>query len=164
MARVNFVKSARKDYPEHNIKKGESYYWWKFNFSKVRHMSKTSPKRSQLTQSSFLSSLYDIEDRIAELKADTLEDLQADVESIKEEIESLRDEVQDHLDSMPDQLRETSSAGETLQDRMDNLESWISEFDSLDMEPSEYEEANEERKKEIIQELIEEVQATSSGL
>lgn len=26
MARANFVKAARKDYPEHGIKKGESYY------------------------------------------------------------------------------------------------------------------------------------------
>lgn len=30
MARLHFVKSARKDNPSAEVKKGESYYWWKF--------------------------------------------------------------------------------------------------------------------------------------
>jgi len=32
MPRVHFVKKARRDYPDDDIKKDESYYWWKFRF------------------------------------------------------------------------------------------------------------------------------------
>ena len=50
MPRVYTVNAARKDYPDDGISKGDTYYYWKFNYgSKVK--SKTYPKRSQLTRS-----------------------------------------------------------------------------------------------------------------
>jgi hypothetical protein len=52
MARAHFVKKARKAIPGTDIKKGDSYYWWKFRFGGKR-TSKTAPKASQLTQSEF---------------------------------------------------------------------------------------------------------------
>ena len=30
MTRAHFVKKARKDHPEGDIKKGDSYWWWAF--------------------------------------------------------------------------------------------------------------------------------------
>jgi len=57
MTQVNKVKCARRDYPEEGIKKGESYYWWKFRHG-PRMMSKSYPKKSQITQNPHLAKLY----------------------------------------------------------------------------------------------------------
>lgn len=69
MPRVHFVKKARKDVSNSDIKKGESYYWWKFRFG-GKCVSRTPPKQSQLTQSDFLSQIYKIQDRISEMTTD----------------------------------------------------------------------------------------------
>lgn len=73
MPRVHYVKKARKD--NGCVSKGESYYWWKFRYGS-KCMSKKPPKASQLTQSEFLSTVYDINERIEECACDSLEDLE----------------------------------------------------------------------------------------
>jgi len=133
MARANFVKSAQKDNPV--AKKGESYYWWQLHRGPKRY-SKTPPKRSQLTGSSFLSALYDIEDDMVQGAAadDGLPSTRDDIVSALEE---LRDQCQESLDNMPEGLQE-GPTGEMLQNRIDGLESAISEFEDIDMdEPTE---------------------------
>lgn len=125
MPRVQTVKKARKDYPEYGIKKGETYYWWKFNFGPTMK-SKTYPKPSQLTQSPFLQQLYDIQDRV-----NGLEDPD-DLESIISDIESLKEECEENLSNMPEQLQENSDAGQTLQERIDALDEWISELQNIE--------------------------------
>jgi len=129
MTRAIFVLKAQKDYPEHDIKKGDSYYWWKFRFG-GKHYSKTPPKPSQLTQSGFKQSLYDIEERIQGVTVD--DDLEAFIEDMKGELESLRDECQSSLDNMPEHLQESSSSGEMLTNRVESLDSMIDEFGSID--------------------------------
>ncbi|MCK4521374.1 MAG: hypothetical protein KAU20_02285 [Nanoarchaeota archaeon] len=151
MARATFVKSARKDYPDQKIKKGESYYWWKFRFGgKIR--SKKAPRPSQLTQSAFRSTLCSLEEQIEDglFRVDNTDDLQSNVESFKEEIQQLADETQESLDNMPDQLQE-GDTGQMLQERIEGLESWISELDGIDLNVDE-----EEFKEELIEELREE--------
>lgn len=128
MTRAIFVKKAQKDYPEHDIKKGESYWWWKFRFG-GKHFSKTAPKASQLTQSGFLQTLYGIQERIEEV--DTNEDLDSFLSDIRSELESLRDECQSSLDNMPDHLQESSSSGELLTNRIEALDSFIDELDGI---------------------------------
>ena len=80
MPRVTFVKKARKDNPV--AKKGEPYYWWQFAFG-TKQYSKTQPARSQLTQSSFLSQLYELQDGMEErfnnLGIDAIEDARTDL-------------------------------------------------------------------------------------
>lgn len=153
MPRVHTVKKARKDYKEHGIKKGETYYWWKFRYGGKR-VSKTYPRRSQLTQSGFLSQLYDLQDRIASASAECTdaESLQSFVDDIKGEIENLKDECESNLDNMPEHLKETSSSGELLTQRIEGLEQAIDELDSFDCD---YEEPDEN---ELRQEAIEELQ------
>lgn len=56
MARVHFVKSARKAQPKNGIEKGDSYYWWQF-YKSPKQFSKTRPKPSQLIASDKLSRL-----------------------------------------------------------------------------------------------------------
>jgi molecular chaperone DnaK (HSP70) len=165
MTRLHHVK-ARKDYPEAGIKKGEMYYWWIFNFSRIRHKSKERPKRSQyLTQSYFLASIYDMEDTISDLKAD--EDLEDNLQMIKEGLEEMRDEEEEKFDNMPEQLQYDSYP----ERRKEALEEWISELESIDV-PSvverdeELEEEDDEDYKTYREELesaLDEIQATGYG-
>lgn len=168
MPRVNFVKKERKANKEYGIKKGDSYYWWKFNFG-PKIVSKTPPKRSQLTRSDFLSQLYDLEDSIGEFQADSEDDIRSGIEEFTGMIDDLINECQERLDNMPDHLRESSSSGQTLQERIDQLESWKSDLESVDTTvDDELEEKTvdkrEEEKKQKIEEILDEIKGTSSGL
>lgn len=163
MARANFVKKARKDYPEHGVKKGESYWWWKFNFSRIKYISKEKPSRSQLTQSSFFSTLWAIEDGMGERFAGHVcsDDIQNELDNLISEIEELRDEVQGNKDNMPYQLQE-SDTGQMLQERVEGLENWINELNGIDT--SMEENLSEEELGNKIEEITEEILSTSSGL
>ena len=162
--KVYHVKKARKDYPEAGIKKGESYYWWKPRFWGVRR-SKTYPSRQELTQSDFLCRVYDIEDEIAEGIEVDIEDDPSEIESeienwlrdIISEIEELRDECEDKLYNMPEQLQDTSEAGILLQDRIDALDDWISDLESVDISIDEG--LSEEELQDRVDEILEEIQS-----
>ena len=136
MPRVNIIKKAKKNYPEQGIKKGDTYYWWKFRYG-GKHKSKTYPKRSQLTQSSFLATIYDIEDSL-----ECPENL-SDLESIRDEVVSqyqeLIDEQQSNLDNMPQQLQDSSM----LRERIDELENAISSLEGMIFEKEENEDEQE---------------------
>lgn len=131
MPRVHHVKKARKDNPV--AKAGESYYWWKFRFGGKRY-SKTYPRRSQLTQSGFLSELWDIEDGIDD-RFEGLTDPD-EIESAKDdlvgELEALMEQCQESLDNMPYELQESSESGQLLQERVYGLEEWIGQIQSID--------------------------------
>ena len=159
MARLNFVKKARKDYPESNIKKGDSYYWWKFNFGR-KQKSRTKPSRSRLTQSSFYSQLWDIQDTIAETM--TVEGVEGDLESLISDLQNLLDECQESLDAMPEQLQETSAAGETLTERIENMETYINELESIDT--SFEDDLSDEEMEARLEEIIEEISNADPGL
>ena len=132
MPRVHHVKKARKDNPV--VKRGEGYYWWKFRFGPKMY-SKTYPKRSQLTRSGFLSTLWDIEDG---LKATATPD---DGDALIDELEQLQGECEDSLDNMPEQLRDSSDSGMLLQERIDNLGEWIDSIYAIDWDTLTPEEA-----------------------
>lgn len=129
MARAHFVKKAAKDHGA--IKKGESYYWWAFMVGGrggPKHYSKTAPKRSQLTQSEFLGTLYDIEDDISALAADDgLEDAVADIAN---RLAELADAQEEKKGNMPDSLQD-SATGEQLQERADACRSASEELEQI---------------------------------
>jgi len=129
MARTHYVKKARKDVPNSDIKKGESYYWWKFRFGS-KHTSRTPPKQSQLTQSEFLGTIYDIEDRISGLDYD---DLESEIPDIISELENLREECEEKRGNMPEQLQDSGS-GEMLQNRSDSVQEMIDELEGIDID------------------------------
>ena len=147
MPQVHLVKKARKD--NSVVKKGESYYWWKFNFGSKMY-SKTKPRRSQLTQSDFLGQIYDIEQRLSEMTVE--EDLETSRDEIVDDLRNLQDEVQEKLDNMPEQLQDSSSSGMMLQERVDELDSMLSDLENI--------ECDEERQKE---EILEEIQNIGYG-
>lgn len=86
-----------------------------------------------MTNNWFKSELYSIAEKVEDCKCQDPDSLSEFVEEVKSEIESLRDEVQERLDNMPEQLQECAS-GEILQERIDNLDDIINEFDCLDLD------------------------------
>lgn len=133
------------------VKKGQTYYWWKFRYGGKR-ISTTYPKASQLTQSAYLGQLYDIQERMGDIRqaVDHPDDFDGVVDEIKSDLENLKDETQSSLDNMPEQLQ-SAPTGELLQERVDALESAISEFDGLDF--TDYEEDEDAIRAEAIEEL-----------
>lgn len=157
--KVNKVEKARKEIPHAGIKIGDTYYWWKFRRG-GKQFSKTYPKRSQLTQSGFLSQLYDVQDTISALSASDPCDLESMVDDIKSNLENMRDDCQSSLDNMPEHLQESSSSGQLLTERIEGLDSAISELEDVDLdydEPSD-EELEDEAKDELATEIQEEMQ------
>jgi hypothetical protein len=142
---------AQKDYPNAGIKKGESYYWWKFRFG-GKIMSKTQPKASQLTQSEFLSQLYDIQDRLAEISGDDITMLQGDVESISEELNQMAEECREKHDNMPEGLQE-GEVGQMLEERADACENAASELDGVDFDINDDQTFYDEVKEELEDDL-----------
>ena len=140
MPRVTFVKSARKD--NKCVKQGESYYWWKFRFGGKR-MSKTRPRPSQLTQSAYFGTLYGLTEYIEDFNVEPgeegiIEELRDEVTS---QLEELRDTTQESRDNMPEALQDAPT-GELLQERVDGLESAISEIEGIE-EPDQWQEARD---------------------
>lgn len=126
MARVTFVKSARKDNPV--AKKGESYYWWKpmvGGRGGAKRYSKERPTRSQLTQSDFLGQLYAIEDDQI-TKASEPQELKDAAEALRE----LGQEEQGKFDNMPDGLQQ-GDTGQMIEERAQSCESWADELDTI---------------------------------
>lgn len=131
MTTLHHVKKARKAIKGTDIKKGDSYYWWQFAF-RARQVSKTMPRRSQyMTQSEHLGSIYDLEDQLSAL---TIEDIsESCIDDIKSEIENIRDTCEERLNNMPEQLQE-APAGQTLQEYIDNCESWLDDLEGVDFD------------------------------
>jgi|ERR1035437_176851 hypothetical protein len=117
------------------VKKDESYYWWQFPYQEKR-ISKTQPSRSQLTQSSFYSTLWDVEDRIGAMSIisyGTGEDFKNVVDEIVADLTSLKEEIESSLENMPEGLQ-SGSTGELLQERINALESYIGELEGIDLD------------------------------
>jgi len=165
MPRVMFVKKARKDQSE-EIKKGDSYYWWKFRYG-GRHVSKTHPKPSQLTQSPFLSGMMECEERIGNLSTgDSVDNLRGEIESIAEDLRALGEEQTSSKDNMPEGLQE-GPTGELLSNRAEACEEMADQLDSIDLDVVEPDEDAEEDKiaeyEERLQQIVDEAQGVSYG-
>lgn len=162
MSRVHKRKAA-KDYPDHGIAKGDTYYYTKMKTgprsSRVLR-SKTPFRRSQLTGSEYLGTLYDIEDDQAKL--DSLDD----ASDIAERYRTLGEETLEKFDNMPDGLQ-AGDTGQMLQERADACETAADEIEDLvGQAPEEPEEdASDEDREEYTQEiesLIEQVKEVSA--
>jgi len=121
MPKVHFVKKARKSNKAAGIKKGDSYYWWKFRRG-GKQVSLTRPRPSQLTQSEFLSTVLGLEERISAIdvdNADDMEALAADLSSAAEEIRSLADDCREKASNMESAFSGGSPTIDLLNERAD---------------------------------------------
>lgn len=136
-AKVHLVKSARKDYPAHGIKKGEPYYWWKFRYG-GKHYSKTPPPPSQLTQSEFLSEWLSIGEDLGREDGASFDETMAD--EYADRLDNLYGTLEDSLSNLPDSLQDAPT-GELIQERMSACEEWADALRSLDWEEYDPEES-----------------------
>lgn len=129
-AKVHLVKSARKDYPEHGIKKGEPYYWWKFRYG-GKHYSKTAPAPSRLTQSDFLREWLSIGEDLGREDGATFDEMTAD--EYADRLDALYDSEESKFENLPESLQ-AGSPGELIEGRMSACEEWADVLRSLDWE------------------------------
>lgn len=139
------------------IHKGESYWTWAF-MNGPQLYSKTCPRQSQLTQSEFMSTYYSIMEEVEDREPESQDEdaLEEFISIITEELEELRDETQDRLDNMPESLQ-YSDTGQLLQERIDECDSLISDFEGIDTTPDYDEEATDEEKEEWWEDKVQEI-------
>lgn len=128
MPRVNTQKAAR-DYPEHGIKKGDTYYWWKFRYG-GKVMSKTPPRPSQLTRSKMsaaLAAVEALEDAIS--VATCPQDLIDALEQAASDVRDVAEEYRESRENMPESLQESPTAQE-CEEKADGLDEWADDMDS----------------------------------
>lgn len=143
MAKVQTQK-ARKEYKCSKcgaiISSGEEYHKIVAQFQAPRIRCKNcKPARSELTTSEYYSWLWDLQDNLEKYFDLRSEDAKDELYS---QLEEQRDELQSKLDNMPEQLQ-YAPTGEMLQERIDALDSAISELDNLDY-PDKEDYSNEE--------------------
>lgn len=147
MPRVKQVKAA-KDYPKFGIKKGDVHYHWKIKtgpVSGIEYRQLTPPTPQQLTTSEFKIGVLNIEDEIAKLsEIENVEDFESAVDDIKGSITELKEETEGKRDNLPENFQESSP----LNEQIEQLESWESDFDRLDYS---YEEADDDEALEALQ-------------
>lgn len=148
MPRVYHVKKARKDHPRGGIKKGESYFWWKFRFG-GKCYSRTMPRPSQLTQSDKLSRVYAAQETVEDALRDSVmpDDWRSACEEAANEVREVGEEYQESCDNIRDNIPESPTAdeceekAEACQNLADELE--YLDFDGLPDEPDGTEEPEE---------------------
>lgn len=83
-----------------------------------------------LTQSEYQIRIYDLSE--FKFEGSDQDALEGEKDDIVGQLEELRDEQQEKLDNMPEGLKEGNS-GQLLQERIDNLEGYIAEFEAVDI-------------------------------
>jgi hypothetical protein len=133
--KVHKVEKARDDIPGTDIKKGDTYYWWK-SFRGPKRVSKTPPRASQTTASEFLSTVYGVGEELEDaVKGDdfTKESVLAVLESAKDEVESAQSECQEKFDNMPEGLQQ-GDTGQLLENRCSQCDEVMSAIDQASSE------------------------------
>lgn len=161
MPRVHHVEKCRRSpgscsLCSKEIVTGEPYYWWQFAFSpKSIRCNLHPPAQKDLTRSAFWSAIYGIQEEDF-TSADDASSLEEARDNVVSELENLKDEIEGNLSNMPDSLQQ-GSTGELLQERIDALDSVISELQNVDCSVEEPEESDEEDGDEKIQERLDEI-------
>jgi hypothetical protein len=160
MPRVTTVKKAQKSQGTcekcgNKIEVGSSYRWWKFRHG-GRHVrcsdSKCAPRPSDLTQSEFYSTLYDLKDQLGTALDDFRaggdpSDLSSTLTDIAGELRTLGEECQEKLDNMPEGLQQ-GDTGQLLQTRAEECDGKADELESAASTLDSYEEPEDEDDKE----------------
>lgn len=157
MPKVHHVKKARRALPDHDIKVGDSYYWWANRApgsrSGFKRFSKTPPRPSQTVGSPYMQAAYAIEEGLDDcINLDpilTAEDVNALAQSFTEaaeEARSLGEETREKFDNMPEGLQQ-GDTGQLLEARADACEAVADELENAASELESWE-PDEDCKKE----------------
>jgi len=132
MPRVSSQKAA-KDYPEIGVKKGETYYKWKFRYGGARK-SKTHPRPSQLTQSKYgtvYGALESLQDTCGDETA-VIQDIVDAVSVAAGEIREVAEEYNEADEAMGGHQGVNYERGESCEQCASDLDEIESEFDSVE--------------------------------
>lgn len=128
MARVHTARAAR-DYPEHGIQKGDTYYWWQL-WKCPKQMSKTYPKQSQLTNSKMSGAYAAVEDMESQLdECSTPEEIVDVLQQCVDELNSVAEEYRDSASSMEDAFPGGSPTIDLCNENADNIEAYVKELE-----------------------------------
>lgn len=116
-------------------KKGDTYFSWGMMVGGrgIQRKSLTYPKRSQLTNSEFLSAVYDLEDGINWGGAESPEDLQQMRDDLAQEVRDLGEQQQEKFDNMPDGLQQ-GDTGQLLEQRAQACEQYADDLENVDLD------------------------------
>lgn len=138
MARVNTVQKSRKEKIcgrcGKTIPVGSKYFYIDFYSGRTAvRCTSCEFKQSETTENPYYQQLWSIQEDYSE-RIDNADELSiADVkEELVSDLENLRDEVQERYDNIPEQLQ-YGEAGQLLQDRIDSLDSAISDIESVEV-------------------------------
>ena len=134
MGKVQVITKSRKEYRCKKCGKvipaGSRYYKGEINFGPtIIRCTECGLEPWEVTTSDYQLRAGEIVYRWRE-NYDTSED---GIASIISDLEELRDELQDRLDNMPEGLQE-GDIGQLLQERIDALDSAISDMESIDID------------------------------
>ncbi len=134
MARVNRVEKSRKEQKCSKcgitIPVGGAYVWAKPRYgSKIVRCTTCGIKSWETSGSDYVRTIGSLQDEWR----DSFGIDETVAESIQETLEELKDNCQESLDNMPEALQ-YGPTGEMLQERIDNLDSVISELNCFDPE------------------------------
>jgi chromosome segregation ATPase len=130
---VIYVKKAQKDNPA--VKKGEEYWWVSMmtgpRSSTKRYFSRP-PRPSETTTSEYYSTCYEIQERFDSTlieDSDTAESVASDLQSASDDLGDLAGELEEKHGSLEEHFPGGSPTMETIQQRMEALETLLSEID-----------------------------------
>ena len=133
---------ARKDYPNAGIKKGDTYYKWKFRYSPVNR-SLTMPQAEQLTQSAYMQEWIPLNRDISEFDGEA-----DDVDELVERARQLGNEQQEKKDNMPEGLQD-GDTGQLLEERAEECEELANSLESAKAELEQAQDADDDREAAI---------------
>lgn len=156
------------------IKAGEKYFYYTRKLSrskKVRgvrftHCADHRPRHTDLSGSP-MAEIYDAQEDASGSLDSCLSgsDMMQVIEDLKAVVEEVKERAEESLENMPEGLRENSDSGQTLQERIDALEEYISELEQVEVgdaeeieeeEPEEGEEPKGEAKELDKEDPVEE--------
>lgn len=144
-------QKARKTYVcakcQQKINIGDEY--WKHSFMYgpvVIHCNKHPFKRAELTHSDYLQTIYSLIDDES-MAADMPSELEETRDEYVSTLEDLRSQCEDSLDNIPEQLRD-ADAGTLLQERIDRVDSAISDLEDIEFEDADEDEMKENNEQE----------------
>lgn len=153
MGKITKVQKSRKEYTcgrcRKKIEVGQPYLRGDLNFSRpVIRCCKCGLQPWEVTTSDYQLSVGEIVYRWQ----DNYDVSEEGRDSLIADLEEIRDDLQGRLDNMPEGLQE-GDAGQLLQERIDCLESAISDLESIDFEIDEDEEMDEDKEIEYRTEI-----------
>lgn len=158
MGAITRIKSSRKEWTcgrcRTKIEKGQPYLRGDINFAPpVIRCCKCGLEPWEVTTSDYQLSVGEIVYRWSS----NYEANEDGRDSIVSDLESIRDDLQDRLDNMPESLQQ-GDTGTLLQDRIDSLDSAISDLENIDFEDEDYDEDCESRYHEEIDSALSDIE------